>query len=117
MIFALRNVVGPGSIGADSILNVTILDNEPSRVKSFADASLQLYPNPSTGMVYIRDLENKITEVRVMNLSGQNIVQISASQRQGLSIPVDLNGFDQGMYMVEVTTKQGNVYTEKLILK
>lgn len=117
LIFALRNVVGPGSIGADSILNVTILDNEPSRVKSFADASLQLYPNPSTGMVYIRDLENKITEVRVMNLSGQNIVQISASQRQGLSIPVDLNGFDQGMYMVEVTTKQGNVYTEKLILK
>lgn len=116
LIFALRNVVGPGSIGADSVLNVTILDNEPSRVKTFADASIQLYPNPSTGMFYIRDLKSQITEVKVRTLSGATIWSALNPALEGVSIPVALNA-ESGIYLIEVLTQTGEIYTEKAIIR
>jgi hypothetical protein len=116
LVFALRNVVGPGSIGADSILNVTILDNEPSRVKTFADASIQLYPNPSTGIFYIRDLKSQITEVKVRTLAGATIWSNSNPLLEGVSIPVALNA-ESGIYLIEVRTQTGEIYTEKAIIR
>jgi hypothetical protein len=116
LVFALRNVVGPGSIGADSVLNVTILDNEPSRVKTFADASIQLYPNPSTGIFYIRDLKSQITEVNVRTLAGATIWSNSNPLLEGVSIPVALNA-ESGIYLIEVRTQTGEIYTEKAIIR
>jgi hypothetical protein len=116
LVFALRNVVGPGSIGADSVLNVTILDNEPSRVKTFADASIQLYPNPSTGVFYIRDMKSQITEVNVRTLSGATIWTNNSPVLEGVSIPVHLNA-ESGIYLIEVMTQSGEVYTEKAVIK
>jgi hypothetical protein len=116
LVFALRNVVGPGSIGADSILNVTILDNETSRVKTFADASIQLYPNPSTGIFYIRDLKSQITEVKVRTLAGATIWSNSNPLLEGVSIPVALNA-ESGIYLIEVRTQTGEIYTEKAIIR
>ena len=115
LIFALRNVVGPGSIGADSVLNVTILDNEASRVQTFADASIQLYPNPSSGIFYIRDLKSQIAKVQVRSLSGA-IIWSATEFENAVSIPVRLNA-DAGMYFIEVETRSGDLYTEKAIVK
>lgn len=116
LVFALRNVVGPGSIGADSVVNVTILDNEPSRVKTFADASIQLYPNPSNGVFYLRDFKSQISKVLVRTLSGSTIWSNENPIHEGLSIPVRLNA-ESGVYMIQVTTQSGEIYTEKAVVK
>ncbi len=116
LIFALRNVVGPGSLGIDSVLNVTILDNEPSRVKNFADASIQLYPNPNSGVFYIRDIKAQIREIQIRNLQGSLIWENLNPQLEGISIPVDLKA-NVGMYFIEVRTESGEVFTEKVLIK
>jgi hypothetical protein len=116
LIFALRNVVGPGSIGSDSIMNVTILDDEAVRVKKFADGSLQLFPNPSNGVMYIRDLKSQVSSVRILNITGKVVYENQQPEHVGISIPVSLNS-GSGIYFVEVKTLQGDVYTEKLVIK
>jgi hypothetical protein len=119
LVFALRNVVGPGSIGADSIMNVTILDDETNRVKTFADGALQLYPNPSSGLVYIRDLKGQLSGIRVTQLTGQVVYEYQSNQyseMQGTSFSFSLPNHG-GVYLVEVTTQTGEVFTEKLIIR
>ena len=115
LIFALRNMDGAGIIGADSVLTVTILDNEPSSVKTFADASLKLFPNPNNGNFFVFDPEYKVTQLKVLSLDGRTRFVTHRGVAVGKSIPVKLEA-KPGVYMVEVITRKGVHYTEKIIV-
>ena len=115
MIVALRNIDGAGSIGADSVLTVTILDNEPSSVKTFANASLKLFPNPNTGSFYIYDADYKVQNVKVLGLDGRVYCDGARATSAGKAIKLDIAA-KAGVYMVEVETMDGVHYTEKMII-
>jgi len=115
LIFALRNMDGAGSIGADSVLTVTILDNEPSSVKTFANASLKLFPNPNTGSFYIYDADYKVQRVKVLGLDGRVYFEGARASSAGKSVKLDIAA-NAGIYMVEVETIDGVHYTEKMII-
>ncbi len=115
LIFALRNMDGAGAIGADSVLTVTILDNEPSSVKSFADASLKLFPNPNNGNFFVFDPEYKLDQLKVVSLDGRTRFITHRGEAVRKSIPVKLQA-NPGVYVVEVITREGVHYTEKIIV-
>lgn len=121
LIFAIRNVQGPGAIGRDSVITLTIIDNEPSSVKRFTDGSLLMYPNPSTGMFVVRDIKGQISQVRITDITGKLVASTEANvalntftlERQ---FQFDLTG-KSGVYFISAETKEGVVYTERLVIQ
>ncbi|MDD4085972.1 MAG: T9SS type A sorting domain-containing protein, partial [Bacteroidales bacterium] len=73
------------------------------------DATIKLYPNPITDFLYVETKE-KIESVSVYDLSGKLILTSDATV-------VDLNQVKKGFYLVQVQTKTGQSFTEKVIRK
>jgi len=63
--------------------------------------SLNLYPNPTTGKLNI-DLgvsyENPLTEIRMVDLLGRTVRQLSESQIRGNNLEVDMTDLNNGVY-------------------
>ena len=68
---------------------------------------VKVYPNPASGHVSIQGAE--ATEVKVYNTLGQceNTVQNTN--------PVSLEGLPQGIYLLRITTKDGSVFSDKVV--
>ena len=67
----------------------------------------KLHPNPTTGIVLIENVE--CAEVQVYNTLGQ-MLKTSQNTNQ-----VSLGGLPQGVYLLRVTTKDGMVFSDKVV--
>ncbi|MBL1143634.1 MAG: T9SS type A sorting domain-containing protein [Bacteroidetes bacterium] len=70
--------------------------------------SLELYPNPSNGIINISNSEN-IESIRIYNLQGQLIKKLKSRQKQ-FELPEQT-----GMYIIQVEDEKGNVITKKIV--
>ena len=111
LVFALRNIVGPASLGADSLLIVKIKDDEASNVKKFALGNIVMYPNPAKGMVIIQ-AKTILQKVQIMGMDGRIVWTGSASNK--FEIELD---FASGIYQVKVTDNEGNLFSEPLLVR
>ena len=71
----------------------TDLDNQLATQSSFSP-NLVFYPNPTDGLLKIKDL-NELHEVHVFNSTG-NLLHVFSSNR------IDLSSFSSGMYFIEI---------------
>ena len=65
------------------------------------EASLNLYPNPTTGKLNIDlgvNYQNPLTEIRMVDLLGRTVRQLSTSQIQGSNFEVDMSDLNNGVY-------------------
>lgn len=111
LVFVIRNINGPGAIGADSTLTLTIADNEPSNVKGFAAGNIRMYPNPSAGKVFVNSTQ-KLSSVAVYALDGRcvwNSQQVNEQFEIGISAA--------GIYIVKATSISGDMFSEALIIR
>jgi len=76
------------------------------------EPQFMIYPNPAEKMVYIL-AGNKatITEVIINNQLGQNIWHGGP-----ITNPVDVSGFQRGIYIIEIATDQAMI-KQKLIIQ
>lgn len=88
----------PLHAGQTSLTNIE--ENEAHRIA-------KLHPNPTTGIVHIEDVE--CAEVQVYNTLGQ-MLKTSQNTNQ-----VSLGGLPQGVYLLRVTTKDGKVFSDKVV--
>jgi len=72
----------------------------------FKEQTLKLYPNPTSGLVYI-DAQN-VQSYEVYNLLGQRLLS-------GHSEVINLQDLSSGTYIVKVRTQGGEVMTSKVI--
>jgi len=81
--------------------------------------SLIIYPNPSRGIVnFTLDIANKqnIT-MKIYNAIGQVIATINYGKINGhISKEIDLSGLSKGVYILQVTGDNGNIY-KKVVLQ
>lgn len=76
--------------------------------------SLNIYPNPATGMVtVVSDPSESDVQIELVNSSGQVVRTISRASAQQ---EIDLSGFTGGFYLVRVT-QGGLARTGKLIIQ
>ena len=75
-------------------------------------AEISVYPNPTNGRFFINSSHN-IKTILVRNVLGAVIKSISINN---LSEVIDLNGFDKGIYMVDIETEY-EIISKKLILQ
>ena len=84
--------------GNDSItINNASVDENPL-------AAVKLYPNPTNGQLTIE--AEGMTTVSVYNSIGQCVMEVAANEGVAL---LDLNGMQNGVYMVRVRTSAGSV--------
>jgi hypothetical protein len=89
------------------------IDVIPLSVEGIDKAAIKLYPNPSTGTVYISGLEIG-NRVRVYNSLGMNVRDLVAYQSNEV---ISLDGQSSGMYFVVVSNKDSIIGNYKLIKK
>ncbi len=93
--------------GADvdiSIFPLVIKKDEVSVPKTALDnTSINLYPNPARDRVVIRS-EEKIKEVRIIDLSGRTVLQQTAG---AVETSLITSGLKEGLYLVNVYTESG----------
>lgn len=80
---------------------------------------LKLYPNPTNGKIHLvagESLQGKIL-VEVFNLMGQRIIShLENDLMKGAQITLNLESYASGLYLVKLSTSQGN-YLDKVSVK
>jgi len=109
--FALRNVVGAGAIGADSTFVLNIRDDEPSSVNTIAKAGIKLFPVPATNGISLSS-PSAMNLVQVYSTSGQLIKSVNVN---GKTAKLDLVGFGNGLYHVQITLTDGKRFSGSFI--
>lgn len=98
--------------GCSNSASQTITVNACVGISEHEAGALVLYPNPTTGMLYIEtgSAENMVT---VFNAIGE---AVTTQQANTSRIAIDLSAQTNGVYFVQVTNEHGT-YFEKVVLQ
>jgi hypothetical protein len=101
-------------------LSVTVVQiplKSTSGIKDIQEAAFRLYPNPAKQQVILETsgLSGETT-VTVSNTTGKTVKTIQQAIRDKSAIPVDISGFEKGVYIVNIRNKQAN-YNQKLLVE
>jgi len=76
------------------------------------NASLKVFPNPSTGIVNLAHLNSKKVSIKVYNVAGQEchfVHEYSVRNSQ-----IDISGLANGVYFISIKSEEGD-YRYKVI--
>ena len=79
--------------------------------KLIKEAAVNIYPNPTNGIVFIQG--EGIKSIMVTDVNGRIVKQVITTQQQ---VTLDLTGNVQGLYFVNIETKKGRII-RKILLK
>ncbi|MFT5822525.1 MAG: hypothetical protein ACI8ZM_003781 [Crocinitomix sp.] len=77
---------------------------------------LSIYPNPSTGTVFIEKGEFEIANLKISNALGQNMTEL-VNVNQSDIIELDFGGLEKGIYFISFVDKQAAKHTVRLIIE
>ncbi|WP_052823546.1 leucine-rich repeat domain-containing protein [Neotamlana sedimentorum] len=63
-----------------------------------------LFPNPTTNLVYVNNLKMQNISISVFDLNGRTLLNRKANT---LQIPINLSGFKTGMYLLKIKNQNG----------
>jgi hypothetical protein len=87
------------------ILANCLVGNESLKPKA---KSLKIYPNPTSGLINIESEEN-LNRIEIYNLQGQKVMEVGPAESQ-FELPQE-----SGLYLVRVTTANGEVVNKKVL--
>lgn len=89
------------------------IDSEASDVDAISNVDgLQIFPNPTDGLLYIRS-NSEIIRIVVTDMTGKVVMnEIGGSD----NMTIDLSSHAQGMYLLHIVTENDS-YVEKVVLK
>ena len=90
---------------------LTAYFSETLNVNSFFDTDLQLFPNPTCGIIIVQC--DGMKHIAVMNAIGQVVYETEPTDAQ--SAQIDLSGFGSGVYVVRVVTENGLINRQVII--
>lgn len=100
---ALEEIVSE-QITNNSVLHVNIEE---------LNAQIEIYPNPSNGVLTISNLPTGVEKIKILNMSGRVINNFAIKQSNDLQ--VDLSSQPKGVYFLRITSNQ-NTYTKFFII-
>lgn len=107
--------VNGGWVLLDSVL-IKGEDVDNSGIDALDKKQLELFPNPTTGIVKLRKNQIQLNELKIYNTVGQLVENISIID-QGEFVSIDLSSADKGVYVLSTITTDGTPYSDFLILK
>jgi hypothetical protein len=85
-----------------------------SEVSALKD--IEIYPNPSGGIVNIRTKGIETGVIEVIDLEGKSIYKTEVTNNSS-DYKIDLSGYAHGIYLVTISSKGQEVSTKKLIIE
>ena len=79
---------------------------------SSSESNISLSPNPTTGILSIRNAPENLTGISILNVLGQEVIQMTAPHSADFTI--DLSKLPAGMYYARIAT-EGSVEVRKII--
>jgi N-acetylneuraminic acid mutarotase len=76
-----------------------------------SDTDFKFYPNPATGTIFI-EADKNAASIRVFDISGRITNDYTFDKYSG---SLDISNLSNGLYFVEITTKEGEVMDSKFI--
>jgi len=73
--------------------------------------STMIYPNPTSGVVYI-EANADIREIKVVDISGKQVLKMSPNSSR---VEVDMSTFEYGIYIFHMVDQNGGVEKRKMI--
>lgn len=91
-----------------------IFDSElPTSINQIEPLALNIYPNPSQGLFYLSDEQEKLSSIKVFSMAGQELEHINMGQKDW----INLTKLKSGMYLIQLLDKDGINLASKLITK
>lgn len=90
-------------------LTVEAIQDTSTAINNLSDDNLQLYPNPTTGMVYAAG-EKWYQTIRVYNALGQLLIQQE-------NFPIDLSKLDEGVYYLKLYNEELDLFKAFPLIK
>ncbi len=103
-------------IGCNGLPDDETLIPSNGREGELSGISMNMHPNPADDKVVIRlnDSKEGISRMSIYNISGQLMEKY---RDIGNSIEIDVSGYTEGLYMVEIVDHAGHHKIDKLIIK
>ena len=97
-----------GCMVADTIL-LNPINTGLANVNGALSGHLQVYPNPTSGQVKLQAQFVKAEDavVRIYNTTGQLLQETTTKQTTGFMQVIDLSGFANGLYLIELSSSEG----------
>ncbi|MDP1727196.1 MAG: DUF5011 domain-containing protein, partial [Bacteroidota bacterium] len=95
------NVLPEGTSGVGAVMNI--------------DKLMSVYPNPSTGIIYMRlaDVQSEDVQITVMDMLGKEVLHTSIKGNNLQTEELNLQQAPKGFYLLKVQTGQ-SIYMKKL---
>lgn len=91
--------------------NIAVTDDLPELPK--LNRQFSIYPNPSNNEIKIVMQNAKLARILIASVDGKTVYENNIQETD--TIEIDINALNKGIYIVNVTADDGNVYTKKLI--
>ncbi len=103
----------PFSTGGFDLDAVAVLNDETCLgVGNVAQADIRIAPNPATDAFTV-EFSGKYFQYEMRSLEGRRVA--GGAAQEAVQIPV--SGFPKGLYLIEIKTREGELWREKIVLQ
>lgn len=96
-----------GITGNPGLFNLSM--SEPNAISESTVAEISIYPNPSSGIVYVKS--DKSIQFELLNLEGKVLIRSTSDQ-------MDLKGLPAGTYLISIQNRKGvEIKREKIVVQ
>ncbi len=106
----------PNGTGDFEFWTTTFDDNNENGISStenpLASDNLNIFPNPTTGLVNIKSLSGRMEQILVQDASGKALQQETLMLN---SYELDLSAREAGLYIIQIQLANGNTVQERIV--
>ena len=97
-----------GTVASPFILNA---NGESTGIEELGGATYTIYPRPLRSKMFINGPTENIKTICILSANGQKLISVNGYSDKG----IDVNQLLSGVYVVAITTENGQTIYEKII--
>lgn len=108
-----RPVAPQGSANNGNTAETSMLNIEPSPANNQSATDVQIFPNPSTGIIIISSDKSDILKIKVMDVNGKAVHEQASQGKQEV---INLERLSNGLYLIELTNTDNSKHYYKCVI-
>lgn len=106
-----NSIDGSNSSANDSSDTVRfhLKEDNVSSILNTDDNIISIYPNPASNVIFIKENKSRVESINIYNVNGQLKAQYNNT------ISIDISQLTQGLYVINLIDKEGNIKTNKFL--